>query len=248
MENFISKLDTDRFGFMVAKISDNVENPTEIVRELKKISTKLIIARIDMRNMKLINQLENLGFTYKDAQVTFSFDLKKALPVNTYKEFALTSYNRRHLSQIIEMTKNSFKGYGHYFADDKLDKDSCLEIYVDWIKRCCENKDVADNIVVAEKSNSAIGYLALKSKEKRNEQYLAGVIGAVAPEYRKMGVFQAINVESLYLAKKLNLNSVENNVLMTNYPVMKTYTSLAYRIIRSEITMHYWYELENDTL
>ena len=70
--------------------------------------------------------------------------------------------------------------------------------------------------------------------------YIAGVIGAVAPEYRKMGVFKEINIESLYLAKRLGITRVENNVLVTNYPVMKTYTSLKYTIIRSELTLHYW--------
>jgi hypothetical protein len=42
------------------------------------------------------------------------------------------------------------------------------------------------------------------------------------------------------LAKRLGANHVENNVLITNFPVMKSYTSLSYTIIRSEITMHCW--------
>ena len=73
-------------------------------------------------------------------------------------------------------------------------------------------------------------------------KYVAGLIGAVATDYRKLGVFQAINIESLYLAASLGVNRVENNVLITNIPVMKTYTSLCYNIIRSEITMLFWCE------
>jgi len=241
MNKLISNLDTERFGFSVAKISHHIENPDLIVEELKKLSTKLIIARVDFRNIKLINQLEKIGFLFKDAQVTFSFDLQNKLPDQVHNDFNLTAYNDRHFSKIIEMTKSSFKDYGHYFADDKLDKEKCLEVYVDWIKRCCENKEVADTIVVAEKEKNAIGYLALKTYNADKDRYVAGVIGAVDPQYRKMGIFQAINIESLYLSKKLGLNRVENNVLITNYPVMKTYTNLSYKIIKSEITLHYWY-------
>jgi predicted N-acetyltransferase YhbS len=242
MENYISQLDSTRFGFTVAKFSNNVENPEFIVRELKKVSTQLIIARIDFSNINLINQLEKLGFKYKDAQVTFSFNLLNKLPPRNHNQFSLVSFNDNHLSQMVDITRKSFNNYGHYFADDRLDKQKCAEIYIDWVERCGINKDIADEIIVAEKNNKVIGYLALKKSELNSEKYYAGVIGAVASEYRKSGVFQAINIESLNLAGINGASRVENNVLITNIPVLKTYTNLCYSIIRSEITMHYWYE------
>jgi len=129
-----------------------------------------------------------------------------------------------------------------YFADDKLDNLKCNEIYTDWLKKCCKDKEIADDIIVAEKDGTAIGYLAIKTNYDKNKKFISGIIGAVAQDFRKLGVFQGINLQSLYLAKKTGADSVENNVLVTNFPVMKTYTSLGYNIIRSEITMHYWYE------
>lgn len=242
MHKFISKLDSERFGFTVAKISGNIENPELIVKKLEELSTRLIIARIDFSNIKLINQLERIGFKYKDAQVTFNFNLQNKIPQKTQNQFSLVSFNDRHLPEMIEMTRKSFSNYGHYFADDRLDKQKCSEIYTDWIQRCCENKEIADEIIVAEKDNTAIGYLAIKKYNKENDAHIAGVIGAVSPEYRKLGVFQAINIESLHLAASQKVNRLENNVLVTNFPVMKSYTSLNYSIIRSEITMHYWSE------
>ncbi len=245
MHNYISKLDSERFGFPIAKLPTNIENPELIINDLRTLSTRLIIARIDLANMKLINELERIGFQYKDVQVTFSFNLHNRIPEKTSNQFSLVSFNDRHLTEMTEMTRKSFNNYGHYFADDKLDRQKCSEIYTDWIQRCCVNKEIADEIIVAEKDNTAIGYLAVKKHSAKNEKYIAGVIGAVSPAFRKLGVFQAINIESLHLALDLGLDRIENNVLVTNFPVMKTYTSLGYSIIKSEITMHYWCENKN---
>jgi hypothetical protein len=242
MENFISRIDTQRFGFPVANFSNNIENPLNLVQGLKKYSVKLIIARIDLKNTILINQLEKIGFTYKDVQVTFNFNLKNQLPDMLHNDFLLTTYKDKHLPQLIEITKHSFANYGHYSADDKLPKEKCLEIYIDWIQRCSDDREVADKIIIAENDGIAIGYLALKTHNTEKEQYISGVIGAVSHKFRNKGVFQAINIESIYLSAKLGANRIENNVLVTNLPVMRAYTNLSFNIIRSEITMHYWYE------
>jgi predicted acetyltransferase len=242
MHNYISKLDSERFGFIVAKLSGNIEKPELIIKGLKEFSTRLVIARIDFTNINVINQLERIGFIYKDAQITFNFNLKNNLPEINHNQFSLVPFNVKQIPELIAITKRSFINYGHYFADERLDKNKCSEIYIDWIKRCCETNETADEIIVAEKDNIVIGYLAIKKHYTNNEKYIAGVIGAVSPEHRNMGVFRAINIESLHLASKMGIDRVENNVLVTNFPVMKTYTSLGYNILRSEITMHYWYE------
>jgi hypothetical protein len=242
MNKYISKLDSERFGFPVAKINNIIEDPDLLLSKLKDLSVKLIIARIEFSNIPLINELERIGFRHKDAQVTFNFNLKNKLPELNYNGFNIVSFQDRHLSEMIKMTRISFNNYGHYFADDKLDKNKCSEIYTDWIRRCCENKEIADEIIVAEKKNIAIGYLAIKKHFSSDEDYISGVIGAVSPENRKLGVFRAINTESIQIASRLGAKRIENNVLITNIPVIKSFTRLGYDIIRSELTMHYWYE------
>lgn len=243
MSDYISALDTERFGFKIAKFSNNIENPEVLVQKLEHEATKLIIVRLDSSNLKLINQLEDIGFRYKDAQVTFSYNIKEVLPLRPVTPgFSIVPFRPEHLADLVGITRDSFNNYGHYFADDKLDKEKCGEIYSDWIYRCSINKDVADEIIVAERNGIAIGYLAVKVFRTQGEVFVAGVIGAVSKEYRKLGVFQAINIESISICKKLGGTRIENNVLVTNFPVIGAYTALNYKIIRSELTMHYWYD------
>ena len=86
-DNYISKLDSERFGFPVAKFFNNIDKLELIVHELKKASIGLIIARVDLKDINLISQLEKLGFRYKDSQVTFSFDIQKGLPKHAQNDF-----------------------------------------------------------------------------------------------------------------------------------------------------------------
>ena len=240
-KKLISVLDTQRFGFNIAKISDEVDDLPGLLNVLRNLEVKLVIARIDFKNTYFINQLEQAGFLHKDGQLTFNFDLKNNIPEKESYEFLLISENyREYEDQLISLTKASFNNYGHYFLNEKLDKSKCLDIYTDWIRRCCYDKNVADNIVIAVKDGLVCGYLAMKIKQSSDEKFVAGVIGAVSPQYRKLGVFRAINIESLIWTKSMNASRLECNVLLTNYPVMKTYTNLCWQIIRSETTMHCW--------
>ena len=248
MQDFLSELDTERFGFRVAKIPSDLDNPELVIRNLETLSTKLIIARVDLKNLVMINRLEKLGFLIKDTQLTFNYNLKDYVPRHKRTGFSINSFKECYIKQIIEITEKSFNNYGHYFADEKLDRKKCLDIYIDWIKNCCYKKSFADNIIVAEKEGKLIGYLALKTYNNTDSKYTAGVIGAVAKEYRKEGVFQAINTASMNWAKSEGSERIENNVLITNFAVQNTYLKLKFSIIRSEVTMHYWFESKSKVL
>jgi len=240
MNYIISEIDSKRFGFRVAKISNDVTNIDQVLSKLKKLSTKMIIARVELSNLNLINNLEKYGFTQKDVQATFNFRLNREIPLHKNNDLVFLDYSDDCYKEVIELTARSFDGYGHYFADERLDKEKCREIYVDWIHHCCKDSTISDFFIVAKFNNKVAGYLALKKKEEVNGEFACGLIGAVSPEFRGHGVFNAINIESLYRARLMGMKRVENNVLLTNFRVMKTYTDLSYNIIRSEVTLHCW--------
>lgn len=244
MHRFISDIDTARFRFPIAKIPYPCSNIETVLQELRTFSVKLIISRVNLDDLVYLNKLETLGFQIKDIQLTWNYNINilNEPPLEVFKEYSICSFKATHLTKMIEITKESFNNYGHYFSDDILDKSKCLEIYLDWIIRCCRDKSLADNILVAEKDGIAIGYLALKQNEDLEGSYVSGVIGAVASKYRNIGVFRSINLQSIYWAKSIGANRIENNVLATNFPVSKSYSRMNFSIIRSEATLHYWYE------
>lgn len=240
VDQYISQLDSKRFGFNIAKLNFFSTDIKSLLSELRELDVKMIISRIDAMNLTVLNNLERNGFLIKDVQLIYNLKLSDyIIPRNDNRgDFILRDYCDKDLSQMVEVTKNSFDNYGHYFNDELLDRDKCLEVYSDWITNCCIDSNFADKIIVAEKDNKIAGYLVFK--HYLNENYSFAMLGAVNPEFRKLGVFKAINLEGIKFAKENGIQNVRTNVLNTNYQVNGTYIDLGFKLIKSEITMHCW--------
>lgn len=240
IKQYISVLDSERFGFKIAKLPYFIDDIECVISDLKVIDVKMIIIRLDATKTGEINYLESLGFQLKDVQLIYNYKLEKINISNNLlpREFNVRDYKLSDISQILDITKESFFNYGHYFNDKRLDAEKCLEVYIDWAKNCCYDKGVADNIIVAEKNNEIAGFLAFKHN-KQNESTFA-CLGAVNSRFRNQGVFNIINSYGLNWAKSLGMKNVITNVLNTNFAVNNTYINLGFKIVKSEITMHYW--------
>jgi ribosomal protein S18 acetylase RimI-like enzyme len=141
---------------------------------------------------------------------------------------------------IAKIAAESFSHYGHYSNNEKTRLQGTGAIYEDWARRSCSSKDFADYIVVAELEGFVAGFLSLKIHQNGKNKCAVGVMGAVDQAYRKHGLFRGINVASMHWARKEAFRRIENNVLVTNFPVNKTYISLGFNIVRSETTLHCW--------
>lgn len=241
-----SKLDSDRFGIKVGKISDDFFSDKEFIEGINYFiehSYDLIIGRMTLKNVELINQLEKCGFTFKDVQQTYYYDLKdfdvSKLPKKdesyTIREFKISDTNR-----LVELARMCFDNYGHYFENNKLKHDDCLDVYGDWAYNSCINKDVADKIFVAEKDNEVAGYLSFKIKNDKDKIYAVGGMGAVDPKHRGKGVFQDIAVAALQWGSENNFNWEEHNVLINNGAVNRTFTRIGFKPSNTVMTLHGW--------
>ena len=242
-EDFISELDTLRFGFTIAKVNSFEKSPKSVINMLKDKGVKLILSKINIDNLGLINELENLGFRIKDSQVTYSFDLGKT-EFDHKKHFGnnveVREFRMQDLDYIIPIIEESFNGYGHYFADERLDKKKCLDIYKDWGKRSCTDKSVADIVFVATHEGKTIGLLSFKRFGLNDRLYAAGGLGAVVKNYRGMNVFKNLIISGLQWGLENNLDWEEHNVLTTNYAVNSSFSSVGFKIKNSFVTMHGW--------
>lgn len=242
-EHYISELDTQRFGFKIGKINHYDGAPDAILDSLRSLGVKLVISKIDTSNLTLINHLENIGFRLKDSQVTYSYDLNhfdESLKNIFDSQTTLRLCREEDVEQVKNIMAQSFNGYGHYFANERLDKEKCLEIYKDWGVRSCLDKNIADVVFVAEQNNEVAGILSFKKFITEKETYAAGGIGAVNPNYRGKNIFKMLAVHGLVWGKENGLDREEHNVLTTNYSVNSSFSSVGFKVKNSFVTMHCW--------
>ncbi len=238
MDQYISRPDTDRFGFKVARINSFPEPVPLMVGRFRARGFKLIISRVPLARIPLINEMEQTGFRLRDVQVTYGFDLDRDLPPVAGTGCLYRCFRPGDAPAVTRIAARSFKQYGHYARIDLPGGVDTGEIYADWAGRCCRSRDAADYMVVAEDQGDIAGFLAFKTRQDQGTSLAVGVMGAVHEKYRSMGVFRDINIHGLARAKARGIRRVEHNVLVDNHPVNRTYSSLGFSIVHSEITMH----------
>src|SRR5712664_1305301 len=121
LKDFISRLDTKRFGLRVAKVDFRERDKvTEIVTFLNQQRIALIITKVRCEDIDVINQLEELGFKTMDFQVGYDYHgSENDIQINRCV-FPIRKIRSVDIPDLVRIAENSFDGFGHYFADKRL--------------------------------------------------------------------------------------------------------------------------------
>lgn len=234
-----SKLDTDRFGFKIARINCFEGDVSELVASLGNSGYKLIISKVNTDHVRLINKLEDTGFRLKDTQVTYKYELPDCPPPLTIpSNITIRSAELADRSALYEIAIRSFANYGHYSTNEKLDQSKVKEVYGDWTLRSFD-RQIADSILVAEVGEQIAGFLTHKI-HKDERKWAVGGIGAVDQDFRNRDIFRAIVLSGIDWARENSCLWVEHNVLVTNYAVSRSFIKIGFKPAASVVTLHKW--------
>ena len=242
IDSFESKQDTARFWIKTAKIN-NPEYLTKFVLDaLRESDFKFVITRIKSENLQLINTLEDLDFRLKDVQLTYKFEINGSPICCDFfnPDIIIREATIDDIAALRIVAEDCFRDYGHYFADEKLDKESCMEVYREWTEKAVLSKDASVKFFLAEQSGIVLGYLFFGIKDLENGRYSYGGLGAVGSKNRSKNVFSTLVIKGLEWAKQENHIWQEHNVLNINYPVNRVFSKLGFYIYKSETTLHAW--------
>lgn len=234
-----SKIDTRRFGFKVAKTDGEIFRKSSL-GEVNKEGYKLIIAKVNLNDVDLINRLEDIGFRIKDTQITYKHNLANLKVKEKFNSrVTIREFKESDTPILVNIAKASFNNYGHYFKNNDLDKEKCLEVYEDWAYNTCTKKEVADKIIVACANDIPLGYLSFKIYDEGfGKRYAAGGMGAVDLKQRGKNIFPKILNAGLDWCLDVGLDWCEHNVIVSNFSVNKSMNKTGFKPGNPVATMH----------
>ena len=234
-----SGVDSERFGVRVARAMVVQDTLQQVLDFCEAERVDLLIARCPTSELSTVQNMEAAGFLLMDTLVYYSFDLAKGtIPADSPRVLV-----RRILpgdeTAVEEVAAAAFQGYyGHYHADPKLDQRKCDEGYIAWAVRSCTLKQVATEVLVADRDNEIVGFATLRLN---NSEEGEGLLFGVSPKAQGIGIYRSFMVSAMEWCKAQQAKRMIVSTQVTNVAVQKVWCRVGFEPARSFYTLHKWF-------
>ena len=238
----LSPLDEARFGIRTARAMSLTANLLPQVMDFCRFERiRFLIARCSTQELPAAQAMERLGFFLMDTLVYFRRDLQRQ-PLPDRRGVPIRFAVPEDADAVRQIAREAFRGYdGHYHADAHLDRAACDDLYVDWALRSCSQKDLADEVLIAEPEGERLGFLTLKMLETGDAD---GRLYAVAPRAQGRGIGQALLVDGLHWCREHGLRGMVISTQITNLASQGSWVRVGFTPYQSFYTFHKWFDEE----
>lgn len=234
----LSPLDTARWKCVSATANDvTAEALPPVLSFCRESGVQFLIARCSTGELAAAQAMEDEAFRLMDTLVYFSRELPDApseagtLPVREVRP--------GEDAAVAEVASRAFAGYyGHYHADPRLDRRQCDEVYVDWARRSCVSREVADGVLACEIEGRIAAFATLRLNSEIEGE---GVLFGVAPEAQGRGIYRALMLGAMQWCRGRGRKRMVVSTQVTNQAVQKVWTRLGFEPSKSYYTFHKWF-------
>lgn len=237
----LSTIDKQRFNVVTAKaFLENGDDVHLLFNKSKLDDVDFLVVRVSTDQLKIVQMLEQKGAFLTDTLICY---FKKK--ITSYEENLPKGYNMRLAtgadSVAIEgIAFKTFEGYlGHYHSDPNLEKYNCDLVYSSWAASSCNNKNVADAVVLLEKEREIVAFATIKII---NTTEISGILFGVLPEHRNKNLYLSLMHLSESWGKNNDFNQMSVSTQITNIVVQKYWTRLGFEPKSSYYTFHKWFK------
>ncbi len=237
----LSAIDEERFGIRIARANRiTVSQLPDILDFCQENAVVMLIARCSTNDIKAAQVMEEHGFRLMDTLVYYACDLKKTPVPEDTGTVLVRPIRPGEEEQVRAVAAAAFKDYfGHYHADDRLDRAKADEAYISWAVRSCASREVADAVYVADWDGRVAGFITLRlNGPDRGEFLLSGVV----PEAQGYGIYRSLFIAGMRWCLVQNARQIVISTQVDNIAVQKVWARLGFTMLESFYTFHKWFD------
>jgi len=238
---YLSALDEERFGIRTAKARGvTVNNLSTIMEYCLAQRVSFLIARCLVSELRAAQAMEREGFRLMDTLIYCKRDLlKKPIPQDN-EQVLIRPFKTGEEEAIKLVAAETFRGYiGHYHADDRLNQEKCDEVYTSWAYRSCLSREVAEEVLVADRDGTIVGFFTLRLNSPEEGE---AVVGGVLPSARKLGIYKSFMIQGMNWILSKGAVRMVVSTQITNTAVQKVWARLGFEPSHAYYTFHKWME------
>ena len=238
---YLSAFDEERFAVRTARApAMTLDNLPLTLDFCKKNEVVFLIARCMAADLSTAQAMEREGFYLMDTLIYYTRDLEKSpIPPDSGKiQVRFIRHGEEENVKIV--AAESFRGYfGHYHADERLDRAKCDEAYVDWAFRSCVSHEVADEILIADLNGAIAGFATLRLNEPEEGE---GILFGIHPSAQGQGIYRSFIIRGMEWCRSKGASRMIVSTQITNIAVQKVWTRVGFEPSHAYYTFHKWFE------
>jgi len=238
---YLSAIDEDRFGIRTARVAEvTLDSIPSILKFCRDNVVILLIARCLSSELGAVRAMEDKGFSLMDTLVYYKRDLLKPPIPSDDGRVLIRPIKAGEENQVMRVAAESFRGYfGHYHADERLDRARCDEVYTSWAYNSCVSRRFADHVLVADADGQIVGFHTMRMiRPEEGEAVLTGI----SPSFQGQGIYRSFEIHGMNWCLQNKAKSILLSTQITNVAVQRVWTRLGFEISHSYYTFHKWFD------
>jgi GNAT superfamily N-acetyltransferase len=233
----LAPIETERFGVVVARSRLNAPAMLdEVLDYCFRNRVAMLIGRVPTASLSTVHALEGAGFQLMDTLVRYEIAVDPTHPPTVSP--LVRRLRAGEDEEVERIARASFSAYfGHYHADPRLNRAACDEAYVSWARRCCASGLPSEVMLVAESSGRIEAFAAIRSMQGSGELSL----GAVAPEARGRGLYQALTLAGISWAGAQGAKRFHADTQIQNRAAQRSWVRAGLHPASATYTFHKWF-------
>jgi hypothetical protein len=188
---------------------------------------KFSVVKIPVGNLKLVHQLEDIGYRYLENQLVLSFNVGQLEHINAVwkRLFNGFSYklltNKQELESIAIQVNDKMFEADRYSQDPFWNEDLSSKRYVNWIDELFVSNQA--RFFMMEKNGREVGFFAIKKEtDKTNSCPIAGIFN----KYQFSGYIFVLVWYILAISKDMGVNKFITSISSNNRNLLSSFSKI----------------------